>query len=85
MNGIGGRTIAEAQATLSYPEFMTWCKFRGKRGSLNQGMRVEAAVARLAAFYGNMRAGKKAFSIEDFAPHMDEPVLTLEHAMATWA
>lgn len=85
MNGIGGRTIAEAQARMTFPEFMLWCKFRGKRGSLNQGMRIESAVARFASFYGNGRAGKKVFSMEDFAPHMDEPVLTLDHAMATWA
>lgn len=85
MNGIGGRTIAEAQENMSYPEFMVWCKFRGKRGSLNHGMRIETAVARLASFYGNWKAGRKAFSMEDFAPHMDEPVLTLDHAMATWA
>ena len=85
MNGIGGRTIAEAQENMSYPEFMVWCKFRGRRGSLNQGMRVEAAIARLASFYGNCRAGKKVFEIGDFAPHMDEPVLSLDEAMATWA
>jgi hypothetical protein len=85
MNGIGGRTIAEAQANMTFPEFMVWCKFRGKRGSLNQGMRIEAAVARLASFYGNSRAGKKVFNIEDFAPHMDEPPLSLDQAMATWA
>lgn len=85
MNGIGGRTIAEAQENISYPEFMLWCKFRGKRGSLNQGMRVEAAIARLAAFYGNSKTGKQAFDLYDFSPHMDRPKLTLEEAMASWA
>lgn len=39
MNGIGGRTIAEAQQNMTYPEFMVWMKFRAKRGSLHQGMR----------------------------------------------
>lgn len=85
MNGIGGSTIAQAQANMTYPEFMVWCKFRGRRGSLNPGMRIEAAVARLSAFYGNCRSGKPVFEIEDFAPHMDRKVLSLDEAMAAWA
>ncbi|MDY7565783.1 hypothetical protein QN400_10480 [Pseudomonas sp. RTC3] len=84
MNGIGGRTIAEAQENITYPEFMIWCKFRGKRGSLNQGMRIEVAIARFMTLYGNVKTGKKTFAIEDFAPHMDLPELTLERAMETW-
>ncbi|NWA25512.1 hypothetical protein HX866_11455 [Pseudomonas gingeri] len=84
MNGIGGRTVAEAQENISYPEFMLWCKYRGKRGSLNLGMRVEVASARLAALYANMKAGKPDFRIEDFSPHTDVPVETLEGAIATW-
>lgn len=33
MCGIGGRTIAEAKSRLSYREFLSWCKFRDKRGA----------------------------------------------------
>lgn len=87
MNGIGGRTIAEAQENMSYPEFMVWCKFRRKRGSLNTGIRVETALAQLQAFYANCRSGKDAQRLhtEDFAPHMDAHVLNLAEAMATWS
>ena len=31
MNGIGGRTIAEAQENMTYPEFLVWVKFRQKQ------------------------------------------------------
>lgn len=85
MNGIGGRTIAEAQENLLYSEFLVWCKFRAKRGSLNQGMRVETAIARLLSFYANFRAGKQTFVMSDFAPHMDIAELTLKEAMDSWA
>jgi len=84
LNGIGGRTIAEAQENLSWDEFQTWAAYRGKRGSLNQGMRVETAVARLCALYINSKRGKDspAFHLEDFAPHMDERVITIEELAA---
>ncbi|MGV8637442.1 phage tail assembly protein T, partial [Pseudomonas aeruginosa] len=53
MCGIGGRTIAEAKSRLTYREFLSWCKFRSKRGSLHIGMRVERVSALLAALYAN--------------------------------
>jgi hypothetical protein len=87
MNGIGGRTIAEAQENMTHTEFIVWCKFRNKRGSLHQGMRVEMALAQLQAFYANCKTGKdtaKLF-IQDFAPHMDPRELTLDEAMKTWS
>lgn len=84
MNGIGGRTIAEAQARLTFSEFLTWVKFRGKRGSLHPGMRVEVAAARMLAVHFNSQARTSDFSIHDFAPHLDAPVLTVEEAMRSW-
>ncbi|MNN80816.1 hypothetical protein D3C81_1975780 [compost metagenome] len=83
--GIGGRTVAEAQQRLSYPEFLSWQKYRAKRGTLHLGMRVERGAALLAALYANAhgKRGQK-FKLEDFMPHADEPVLTLEQAMETW-
>lgn len=85
MNGIGGRTIAQAQEALSYPEFMTWMKYRNQRGSLNVGMRVERGSALLATLYANTHRGKDAqpYQLHEFAPHHDKPELTLEE-LASW-
>lgn len=41
MNGIGGRTIAEAQERMSLREFQVWVKYRNKYGQLNVMMRTE--------------------------------------------
>lgn len=84
MHGIGGHTIAEAQERLSLPEFQTWVKFRAKRGSLNTGLRVEVAAARMLAVHFNSHSKGAKFELYEFAPHMDEPVLTMEEAMRTW-
>ncbi|SDS03624.1 hypothetical protein SAMN05216198_1036 [Halopseudomonas litoralis] len=86
MCGIGGRTIAEAQQRISLPEFIRWSRYRRKRGSLNLGLRVERGSALLATLYANTHKGKDtaAFQLHDFAPHHDQPELTLEQAMATW-
>lgn len=78
MNGIGGRTIAEAQANLSHSEFLVWMKYRQKRGSLNLGMRIERGSALLATLYANSKSKNGGYQLHDFAPHHDQPVLTLE-------
>lgn len=82
--GIGGRTIAEAQQRLSYPEFMAWAKYRNKRGTLHVGMRVERGAALLATLYANSHSKKGDFKLFDFMPHEEEPPMSLEQAMATW-
>lgn len=86
MCGIGGRTIAEAQQRISYPEFVRWAQYRAKRGSLNLGLRVERGSALLATMYANARRGKHdpAYELYDFAPYHDQPEATLEEAMASW-
>ncbi|MOA57370.1 hypothetical protein D3C78_1815340 [compost metagenome] len=81
--GIGGRTVAEAQQRLSYPEFLSWQKYRVKRGSLHLGMRVERGSALLATLYANAH-GKRPYKIHEFMPHEDEPPLSLEQAMNAW-
>lgn len=80
MCGIGGRTIAEAQQRISYPEFIKWAQYRAKRGTLNLGMRMERGSALLAALYANAHRDKNspAYKIHDFAPHHDQPELTLD-------
>lgn len=86
MCGVGGRTIAEAQQRISYVEFCQWSQYRAKRGSLNLGLRVERGSALLATMYANAHRSKHAaaFQLHDFAPHHDQPVITLEEAMKTW-
>ena len=86
MHGIGGRTIAEARERVSYPEFITWAKYRKRRGSLNAGLRIEHGMAMLASLYANARRKEHAPPVDlfDFAPHLDRPEATLEEAMAAW-
>lgn len=85
MNGVGGRTIAEAQQNLSHREFMVWVQYRRKRGSLNTGQRVEIGCATLAAMYANAHSKHGGMTVYDFAPHHDVPALSLDQAMKQWA
>lgn len=85
LNGIGGRTIAEARERMTWDEFQMWASYRAKRGSLNQGMRVETAVARLCALYANFKRqspDSSRFHLEDFAPHMEERIIPIEELAA---
>lgn len=84
MCGIGGCTIAEAQQRLSYPEFLSWARYRHKRGTLHTGMRIERGTALLATLYANSHSKNGGFKLYDFMPHEDEQAPTLEEAMATW-
>ncbi len=86
LNGIGGRTIAEARQNISYAEFQLWQSYRQKRGSLNTGLRVEENIAMLTTIYANSKTGKgdKALKIYDFAPHLDEPKQELHDMMKQW-
>ena len=81
--GVGGRTIQEAQQRISYPEFMQWVKYRGRRGSLNIGRRVEESTALLATMYHNAHS-KKTRELKDFMPHYYEGPITAEQAMKSW-
>ena len=77
--GVGGRTIEEAQHRLSFEEFCRWASYRRKYGSLHLGMRIEHASALLAQLFANRhrKEGAEPFKLYDFAPHMDEPELTI--------
>ncbi|AOY88655.1 hypothetical protein BKP64_10995 [Marinobacter salinus] len=86
MCGIGGKTIAEARRNISYVEFFHWVEYRRKRGTLNLGMRTERAGGLVASLLANIHSAKDAspVSFYRFAPHHDEPELTLSEAMETW-
>lgn len=85
LNGIGGTTIAEAKERISYPEWLQWCAYRAKRGSLNVGQRVEYSVAMMAMLYANAHKGRdvQPFKLHEFAPNHDQPELTLDQ-LANW-
>ncbi|BBT39086.1 phage tail assembly protein T [Pseudomonas putida] len=83
LNGIGGSTIAEAKATLSYVEVLAWVAYRDKHGSLNLARRNELAAA-LIALQINRSVGGKA-DLYDFMPHYIRPGTALEQAMAEWS
>ncbi|HHR3293798.1 phage tail protein [Klebsiella grimontii] len=86
MNGIGGRTIAEAQERMSLREFQVWVKYRNKYGQLNSMMRTEWGASLVASVLANINKSKNSppFKISDFAPHINEVSVSLEEAMKTW-
>ncbi|MFL1404179.1 hypothetical protein ACJO2E_02395 [Marinobacter sp. M1N3S26] len=86
MNGIGGRTITEAKQRMPYVEFLAWAAYRKRRGSLNPNQHIERAGALVATILSNVNRKKdtQPFSFYDFAPHHDEPPISLERAMEVW-
>ena len=86
MNGIGGRTIAEAQERMSLREFQVWIKYRNKYGQLNSMMRTEWGASLVASVLANINKSKNSppFKISDFAPHINEASVSLEDAMKNW-
>ncbi|EPZ0123754.1 phage tail protein [Klebsiella pneumoniae] len=86
MNGIGGRTIAEAQERMSRREFLVWLKYREKYGPLNIMMRTEWGASLVASVLANINKAKSTppFKVSDFAPHINELPLSLEEAMKSW-
>ncbi|HDS6681310.1 phage tail assembly protein T [Klebsiella aerogenes] len=86
MNGIGGHTIAEAQERMSRREFLVWLKYREKYGPLNIMMRTEWGASLIASVLANINKSKgtPTFKVSDFAPHIDEPPISLENAMKNW-
>ncbi|WP_109512778.1 phage tail assembly protein T [Pseudomonas ovata] len=83
LNGVGGRTIAEAKATISYAELLDWVAYRDKHGSLNPMPRQEVSAAIIAHQINRSNGGKA--DLYDFMPNMERPGITLEQAMKEWA
>lgn len=79
LNGVGGRTVEEAKATISVAEMYAWQAFRERRGSLHLGMRVEAGAA-LIAWQIHRALGGKA-KLEEFMAHADDGEASLEDVM----
>lgn len=82
LNGVGGCTIAEAKANISYAEVLAWVAYRDKFGSLNTGRRIELSGA-IVALQTNRMGGGKA-ELTDFMPHAEHSAVELEQAMEEW-
>lgn len=63
--GIGGRTIEEAKARLSMSEARNWARYRGEKGELFLGTRLERALSFSSFFLARM-AGNKDVRRPDF-------------------
>lgn len=80
LNGIGGRTIAEAKQRMSYVEFLSWAAYIRQRGTLNQGMRNEFLMARLSTQVHAAVGGKPKF--DDYMRYQDQKKATIEDVAA---
>lgn len=76
LNGIGGRSVAEAKANLSYNEALSWMAYVEQNGSLNLGLKIERGFALLATILNNLHGGKATF--DDFLPKRGEVVEEVE-------
>lgn len=86
MNGIGGRTILEAQHNMTLSEYGRWLQFRKQFGPLNSIKRLDEVVAQLGTILSALAARKKILQPHDFAPWLrdrDDEELTLEEAFQT--
>ncbi|WP_252718009.1 hypothetical protein [Acinetobacter soli] len=74
LNGIGGKTIAEAKSNMTLSEAILWRSYLIKRGSLNVGRRIEQAIGNLMAFYHNGKV-KEHYRMNplELMPHEDQP------------
>lgn len=79
MNGVGGRTIAEAKLSMTNAEVSQWAAFRNKRGSLFMGRRIEQSIGALMAQYRQHNVGPEMeVNPYDYMPHEDEPEMSFE-------
>ena len=70
MNGIGGRTIAEAQQNMTLVEARHWAQYMRRHGGLNIAERVEQAAALICAT-GAQLMGNKKVKVKDFLPNRE--------------
>lgn len=66
--GVGGRTVAEAKARLTYSEALRWMAYVKKRGRPNLGLRIEEMGAYIVQAIYRSQGGK--CEAEAFMPHV---------------
>lgn len=69
LNGIGGRTVAEAKLRMTHDEYLSWLAYMQKRGSLHDGTRLDMAMARLQLQINRAIGGKAEY--DDFLPQYE--------------
>lgn len=79
LNGVGGRTVAEAKEYMTYAEALQWQEYLETRGTVHLGMRVEAGFALLATIITKALGGNA--TMESFMPHLDPQEASLEDVM----
>lgn len=82
LNGVGGRTIAEAKERMTYQEALAWGRYIDRYGSLHTGRRLEASSAMVAL--QTHRLGGGLAEVLDFMPHEQRQGLSLERAIQEW-
>ncbi|MGE8411926.1 MAG: hypothetical protein ACN6QY_06115 [Pseudomonas sp.] len=82
LNGVGGRTIAEAKERMTYQEALAWGRYIDRYGSLHTGRRLEAGSALVAL--QTHRLGGGVAELLDFMPHEQRLGLSPERAMNQW-
>jgi len=82
LNGVGGRTIAEAKERMTYQEALAWGLYIDRYGSLHAGRRLEAGSALIAL--QTHRLGGGTAELLDFMPYEQRLGLSLEQAMNEW-
>lgn len=70
LHGVGGSTVEEARATLTHDEFVGWCSYMRKRGTVDLGARMDAGFAMLAHVICAVN-GRKT-KVSDFMPKRQE-------------
>lgn len=77
LNGVGGRTIAEAKQHLSYPETLLWYAYYQKYGSLNTNRRLQQELAELKLMLA-AKLGATDTDLYDYMPNEDAPDITFD-------
>ncbi len=70
LHGVGGKTIAEAKENMTYGEYLDWCAYIKKRGSLDLGLRLEYGFALVSMLIQGARGVKTKMT--DFMPHYEQ-------------
>lgn len=70
LNGVGGRTIAEAKENMTHKEALQWADYISKTGSLNTGRRIDRGFAMLTTWL--LRVNGSKAEIEDFLPYHEK-------------
>lgn len=77
LNGVGGRSIAEAKHQLSYKEVLLWKAYYERYGSLNVNRRLQCELAEIKAMFAT-KLGVENVDIYDFMPNEDAPLISFD-------